>query len=85
MASEESPDQLDRYKFREHFESMSYKGNSSVGSLSSLGQSTSTSLRSTNQKSKTTIQTVTASSSQWENNIIERLRVIIAASNKSLP
>ena len=48
MASEESPDLLDRYKFREHFESMSYKGNSTVGSLSSLGQSTTTSLRSTN-------------------------------------
>ena len=64
---------------------MSYRGNSTVGSLSSLGQSTSTSLRSTNQKSKTTIQTATSSSSQWENNIIERLRVIIAASNKTLP
>lgn len=41
-------------------------------------------MRSTNQKSKTTIQTTTASSSQWENNVIERLRVIIAASTKSL-
>ena len=85
LASEDSPDQLDRFKFREHFEGMSYRGNSTVGSLSSLGQSTSTSLRSTNQKSKTTIQTATSSSSQWENNIIERLRVIIAASNKTLP
>ena len=31
------PDKLDRYQFREHFESMSYKGTSTVGSLNSLG------------------------------------------------
>ena len=63
---------------------MSYKGTSSVGTLSSLGQTSSTAMRSTCQQSKTTIQTTTASSSQWDNNVIERLRVIIATSSKSL-
>ena len=63
---------------------MNYKGTSSVGTLGSLGQTNSTSLRSTNQKAKTTIQTVTASSSQWEDDVIERLRVVIATSTKSL-
>ena len=63
---------------------MDYKGTSSVGTISSLGQSHTTSMRSTNQKSRTTIQTATASSSQWDNNVIERLRVIIATSTKSL-
>jgi hypothetical protein len=63
FTSEDHPDHIDRYQFREHFESMSYKGMSSVGSLSSLGKTNSTSMRSTCQKSKTTIQTVTASSS----------------------
>lgn len=63
---------------------MSYKGTSSVGTLSSLGGTNSTAMRSTNQKFKTTIQTVTSSSSQWDNNVIERLRVIINTSSKSL-
>lgn len=63
---------------------MNYKGTSSVGTLGSLGQTNSTSLRSTNQKAKTTIQTVTASSSQWEDDVIERLRVVVATSTKSL-
>jgi len=84
LVSADSPNEIDRYHFREHFESMAYKGTSSVGTLSSLGQTNSTSLRSTNQKSKTTIQTITSSSSQWDTNVIERLRVIIAASAKSL-
>jgi len=79
-----TPDSMDKHQFREHFESMSYKGNSSVGTLQSLGQSNSTSMKSTNQKSKTTIQTVTSSSSQWDNNVIERMRVIIATSSKSV-
>ena len=70
--------------FRQHFESMSYRGTSSVGTLNSLGQTTSTAMRSTCQKSKTTIQTTTASSSQWETNVIERLRVIVATSSKTL-
>jgi len=38
FAGSENADKIDRYQFREHFESMSYKGMSSVGSLSSLGQ-----------------------------------------------
>lgn len=63
---------------------MAYSGTSSVGKVSQLGQSNSNSLRSTSQKLKTTIQTKTASSAQWENNVIERLRVIIAASSKTL-
>ena len=63
---------------------MDYKGTSSVGTVSSLGQSHTTSMRSTNQKSRTTIQTKTSSSNQWDNNVIERLRVIIATSTKSL-
>ena len=41
-------------------------------------------MRSTSQKGKTTIKTVTASSSQWEDNVIERMRVIIATSTKSV-
>lgn len=77
-------DKVDRYRFREHFENMSYRGTSSVGTLSSLGQTSSTAMRSTCQQSKTTIQTVTSSSSQWENNVIERLRVIIATSTKTI-
>ena len=84
LASSDSPDCMNKHHFREHFESMSYKGNSSVGTLESLGQTNSTSLKSTSQKSKTTIQTVTSSSSQWENNVIERMRVIIATSSKSV-
>ena len=84
LTNEDSPDQIDRFGFREHFESMTYQGTSSVGSLSSLGQTNSTSMRSTSQKLKTTIQTVTSSSSQWDSNVIERLRVIIATSPKSL-
>lgn len=84
LASEDSPDAMDRYRFREHFESMSYKGSSSVGTLNSLGQSNAVSLKASTQKSRTTIKTVTSSSSQWDNNVLERLRVIIAASTKSI-
>ena len=41
-------------------------------------------MRGSTQKGRTTIKTVTASSSQWESNVLERLRVMIAASTKSL-
>ena len=75
---------MDRFHFREHFESLNFKGTSSVGSLSSLGQSNSTAMRSTCQKSKTTIQTVTSSSSKWDTDIMERLRVLIATSTKTV-
>lgn len=48
LASQDDPDVIDRYQFREHFDTMNYKGSSSVGTLSSLGSSNSTSMRSTN-------------------------------------
>mmetsp|Transcript_34388 Transcript_34388/g.45272 ORF Transcript_34388/g.45272 Transcript_34388/m.45272 type:complete len:90 (-) Transcript_34388:1106-1375(-) len=84
MVSADSPDAMDKYRFREHFEAMSYKGTSSVGTLNSLGQSNTISLKGSTQKSRTTIKTVTSSSSKWDSNVLERLRVIIAASTKSL-
>lgn len=75
---------MDGYRFREHFEQMSYKGTSAVGTLNALGQSNSANLKGSTQKGRTTIKTVTSSSSQWESNVLERLRVLIAASTKSL-
>lgn len=75
---------LDRYAFREHFEAMSYHGTTTVGTVSRLDASKANSLRSTMQRSKTTMKTATSSQTLWEDNILERLRVIIATSPKSL-
>ena len=84
LVSADSPDRIDRYRFREHFESMSYKGSQAVGTIKSLGQENTISLKASSQKGRTTIKTVTSSSSQWDTDVLERLRVIVAASTKSL-
>ena len=48
LSSQDDSEVIDKYQFREHFDTMSYKGTSSVGTLSSLGSSNTTSMRSTN-------------------------------------
>ena len=63
---------------------MSYKGSQAVGTIKSLGQENTISLKASSQKGRTTIKTVTSSSSQWDTDVLERLRVIVAASTKSL-
>ena len=92
------PGSIDSYQFRSHFEQMTYRGSSSVksastgfaatqsSSASGMGRSATmtTTTGRASSKSRTTIQTATASSAQWEANILERLRVIIQTSPKSL-
>jgi hypothetical protein len=72
-------DHIDKFQFRHHFESLAYRGSSSVKSLSgpstSMAGSSATSMGTA--ASRFTIQTKTSSSSQWNSNIIEKLRVLI--------
>ena len=77
---------IDRYQFRSHFDHLTYRGTSTVksvsdgGSRASLKSASSASTKGT----RATIQTKTSSSSQWENNVMEKLRCIIKTSRKSL-
>jgi len=84
-----APDSIDRYQFRSHFEGMPYRGTSSVKcSRPTAGVARSQTASSVGSKntiqSRATIQTTTSSSSQWRTNVMERLRVLIQTSPKSL-
>ena len=78
-----SPNNIDRYQFRSHFEGMPYRGTSTVRSCRPSGggaarSQTASSVGSKNTfQSRATIQTTTSSSSQWRTDVMERLRVII--------
>jgi len=80
---------IDRYHFRSHFDHLTYRGTSSVKSVSEFGTSSSSRAASAatgkaSRTTRTTIQTSNSSSSQWESNVIEKLRSIVKTSTKSL-
>jgi protein phosphatase len=67
------------------FESLAYRGLSAVkvpSDMGSTGIKSVSSLPSTS--TKFTITTKTSSSSQWENNILEKMRVLLTSTPKSL-
>lgn len=68
---------IDKYLFRQHFETLNYSGYSAVRSVPGSRISSSTG-------SRATIQTKTSSQLQWESDILEKLRNIVNASTKSL-
>ena len=78
-----SPNSIDRYQFRSHFEGMPYRGTSTIKAQSASGSmlrsqtASSVGSRTTAAKSRATIQTTTSSSSTWNKDVMERLRVII--------
>lgn len=74
---------IDRFRFRSHFDHLDYKGASIIKNLSK-GSTTSGASKSTGLNSRATIQTKTSSSSQWETNVLEKLRKILQSSTKSL-
>lgn len=82
-------DQMDSQQFRQNFDGLTYRGLSAVKVMSDLTnastlKSVSSGLTNKTASSKFTIQTRTSSSTQWESNILEKLRVLLTSSPKSL-
>jgi hypothetical protein len=63
---------IDRHHFRQNFESMKYSGSSSVRKI-----------KSALPGARSTIVSQSSSSSQWEQDIFEKVRQIIRTSSKS--
>jgi hypothetical protein len=61
---------MDRYQFRSAFDDMQYNGNSTVRTLKSAPAG-----------ARATIVSQSSSSSQWETDILEKLRQIIKTSS----
>jgi len=79
-------DTCDAHQFISHFDQLNFRGLSSVKTVSEAcntsGVKTISSLPT--QSTKFTIQTKTSSSSKWDNNIIEKLRVLVTSSTRSI-
>lgn len=82
----DNADACDGFKFKSHFDQLHYRGLSSVKTVSDACNTTGVKSISSlpTQSTKFTIQTKTSSSSKWDNNIVEKLRVLVSSSPKSL-